>query len=105
MEGVKRLSEKEIKELKKEIRQRDRYRCVIDGKHTGEVHEVLQKSSGAPRSSVVFRKEYMACVCNQCHFDAHHGGKKIEINGKILLVLQERFGYRYPKVMHDKFKF
>lgn len=95
----------EIKKIKKEVAKRDDYRCVIHGTKGIEIHELLQRSSSTKNAKFVFNKKYMASLCPDCHTLIHHGtvegangeiyNPKNDINLEILLVLKERFGYRY----------
>ncbi len=93
--SVEKLTNDQVKDIRAQVRQRDRDRCLIHDTLGSEVHEIKQRSSGRKNSSDVFDIRYMACVCSRCHYDIHHNSKKAEINAKLLKILKVRYAYSY----------
>ena len=94
---VRRLSQEQKEALVHRVLKRDKGRCVIHGTGGAEVHELLFKSSGPKNSALVFRIEYMACLCQEiCHHAVHRGAQKAKVTKQVLEVLSRRHGYKYP---------
>lgn len=103
MISVKRLTNDEVRAIQEQVRRRDGDRCLLHGTTCSQVHEIKQKSSSAKNAAGVYQIPYMACVCADCHYGLHHGGRRNEVTLQLLKVLRQRYGYRYPKSVWSKF--
>ena len=76
-----RLSGKKLATLVKLIYERDKHKCVVCGKWVEDGHKphhVVYKSHGG--SDVA---ENMVLLCDDCHFEVHHGANCIATKDKI----------------------
>ena len=65
-----RLRGKALRELCERVWERDKYRCIICGKYIGygyKPHHVFQAANKSDE------EEKMVTLCNECHYECHHG--------------------------------
>lgn len=76
-----KLSGKALKELVVLVYERDQHKCAVCGKWVEDgvkPHHVIYKSHGGDD-----RLENMVLLCNECHYQVHHGLRSAEVKDKI----------------------
>ncbi|MFA9409405.1 MAG: HNH endonuclease [Candidatus Dadabacteria bacterium] len=81
-----------LSELKQQCRELFHERCIVCGRHSRIVHEVIPRSSG----KIAINLDNMVVLCNICHDHAHSVGS--EISEETLLIYRNkgiaRYGYK-----------
>ena len=63
----------EIKKLKQQCREFYNERCIVCGRHSRIVHEIIPRSSG----KIAVNIDNMVVLCNLCHDYAHSVGSQV----------------------------
>jgi hypothetical protein len=96
--SIELLEKEEIYAIRQEVRKRDQGRCLLCGRCGAHVHELLFRSSAAPRAKKVFQMKLMGCICGWHHHSLHsEGGYRLKYTLWLLIVLRSRYRYRYNK--------
>ena len=78
-----------LSELKQQCRELFHERCIVCGRHSRIVHEVIHRSSG----EIAINLDNMVVLCNICHDHAHSVGS--EISEETLTVYRGAAKMRY----------
>lgn len=71
-----RLKGNKVAQLNKEIHDRDGYACIVCGRFVDLVEKWHHERCGAYKED---RIEYGCLLCQQCHYERHHGKRSAEI--------------------------
>lgn len=69
--NLKRLHGKELRLLVAQVFERDNHECVVCGRWVEDGIKPHHEPCGAGRKSDELNK--MVLLCNECHFERHHG--------------------------------
>jgi 5-methylcytosine-specific restriction endonuclease McrA len=81
-----RLKGRELSALNARIYERDQHRCVVCTRWVEDghkFHHVIYKSHGGDDSY-----ENGVLLCDDCHYEVHHGKRSVEVKDKIKRYLE-----------------
>lgn len=81
----------EIEDLKEQCREFYHEKCIVCGRHSQIVHEIIPRSSG----KIAINLENMVILCNLCHDYAHSCGS--EVAEETLKLYQQKALRRWQK--------
>ena len=83
--------------LKQQCRELFHERCVVCGRYSRIVHEIIPRASG----EIAINLDNMVVLCNICHDHAHSVGSKI--SEETLLIYRDkaaaRYGYKIKRTL------
>lgn len=84
-----RLKSKALKQLNNAIFIRDGHGCVICGRFVVDGTKFHHEPCGANKSDEISKG---VVLCNDCHYERHHGKRLIEYRAKIVEYLRRIYG-------------
>ena len=84
-----------LEQLKQQCRELYNERCIVCGRHSRIVHEIIPRSSG----KVAITLDNMVVLCNLCHDYAHSVGSNVA--EEVLVLYRENAIKRMRQVSWD----